>query len=201
MGVGVAAYALGSYDLAAQRFCEASDVDPSDDKPYLFLGKLQSVGSGLVPGVVERLERFERLHPGNAWAAYYHALALWKRREGRPEAAAEVERLLKKAIVQDSKLAVGYLQLGILYAELKDWPKALAALQQCVRVDPELEEGHFRLATAYRMAGEPDKAKVELEIYQHIVKKNDTKTESDRHEIAQFVYSARTQDGAAGDRK
>jgi len=45
MGVGVAAYALGAYDLAAQRLCEASDVDPSDEKPYLFLGKLQAVGS------------------------------------------------------------------------------------------------------------------------------------------------------------
>jgi len=138
MGLGVAAYALGSYELAAQRLCEASDVDPSDEKPYLFLGKLEAVGSGLVPGVVERLERFERLQPGNSWAPYYHALALWKRREGHPEAAAQVERLFKKAVGQDSKLAVAYLQLGILYAEGKDWPKAIAALQSSVKADPGL---------------------------------------------------------------
>jgi tetratricopeptide (TPR) repeat protein len=195
MGLGVAAYALGSYDLAAQRLCEASDVDPSDQKPYLFLGKLQAVGSGLVPGVVERLERFERLQPGNAWAAYYHALAVWKRREGHPEAAAEVERLLLKSVGQDPKLAVGYLQLGILYAEDKYWPKAIRVLQSSVKADSELEEGHFRLANAYRMNGEAEKAKAELEIYQRIAKKNNGQVEHDRHEIAQFVYSSRSGDG------
>jgi tetratricopeptide (TPR) repeat protein len=194
MGLGVSAYALGSYDLAAQRLCDASDVNPSDEKPYLFLGKLQAVGSGLVPGVVERLERFERLEPGNAWATYYHALALWKRREGHPEAVAQVERLLKKAVGQDPKLAVGYLQLGILYAEEKDWPKAITALQSSVTADPELEEAHFRLATAYRMTGEVGKSKVELEVYERITKKSNGQTEHDRHEIAQFVYSSRSTD-------
>jgi tetratricopeptide (TPR) repeat protein len=189
----VAAYALGSYDLAAQRLCEASDVDPSDEKPYLFLGKLQVVvGSGLIPGVVERLERFERLRPENATATYYHALALWKRREGHPEAATEVERLLQKAVVQDPKLAVAYLQLGILYAEQKDWPDAIGALQSSVKADPELEEGHFRLATAYRMHGESGKAQVELEIYRRIAKQNNDHAEHDRREVAQFVYSSRS---------
>ena len=192
MGVGVAAYALGSYDLAAQRLCEASDLDPSDEKPYLFLGKLQAVGSGLVPGVVERFERFERLRPENATATYYHALALWRRREGHPEAAAQVEQLLLKTVDQDPRLAVGNLQLGILYADRKDWPKAIGALQRSVNADPELEEGHFRLANAYRMAGETGKAKVELEIYQRIAKKNNGQVEHDRNEIAQFVYSSRS---------
>ena len=194
MGLGVAAYALGSYELAAQRLCEASDVDPSDEKPYLFLGKLEAVGSGLVPGVVERLERFERLQPGNSWAPYYHALALWKRREGHPEVAVQVERLLRKALGQDPKLAVGYLQLGILYADEKDWPKAVGALKSSVNADPEMEEGHFRLANAYRMSGLADKAKVELEAYEHIAKKNNGKAELDRHEIGQFVYSSRARD-------
>jgi tetratricopeptide (TPR) repeat protein len=194
MGLGVAAYALGSYDLAAQRLCEASDVNPLDEDPYLFLGKLQAAGSGLVPGVVERLERFERLQPGNAWATYYHALALWKRREGHPEVVAQVEGLFKKAVGQDPQLAVGYLQLGILYAEGKDWPKAIAALLSSVKADPELEEGHFRLANAYRMSGQAGKAKVELEAYERIVKKNNGQVEHDRHEIAQFVYSSRSRD-------
>jgi len=194
MGLGVAAYALGSYDLAAQRLCEASDVDPSDEKPYLFLGKLEGVGSELAPGVVERLERFERLQPANAWADYYLALALWKGREGHPEGAAQVERLLKKAVGQDSKLAVAYLQLGILYGEEKDWPKAIAALQSSVKADPGLEEGHFRLANAYRMSGQEVKAKAELEVYKRIAKKNNGQVEHDRHEVAQFVYSSRSRD-------
>lgn len=191
MGLGVAAYALGSYDLAAQRFCEASDVDPSDEKPYLFLGKLQAVNSGLVPGVVERLERFERFHPDSADAAYYHALALWKRREGDPDASKEVEALLRKAVEEDPKRADGYLQLGIVYAEQKNWLAAIAGLRNCIKVDPNSEEGHFRLASAYRMLGEADKAKLELEVYERISKKNDSEAERARREITQFVYQSK----------
>jgi tetratricopeptide (TPR) repeat protein len=209
MGLGVAAYALGSYELAAQRFCEASDVDPSDPNPYLFLGKLQAVGSGLLPGVVERLERFERVRPGNAWATYYHAVAVWKRREASGSAiqsseiqssAAQVEELLRKAVANDPKLAVGYLQLGIVYSEEKDWPKAIAALENAVKIDPDLEEGHFRLAKAYRMAGQTDKAKVELQVYQRIAKQHDNQAEHSRREVAQFVYSSRSAKSAADKR-
>jgi tetratricopeptide (TPR) repeat protein len=155
----------------------------------------------MVPGVVERLERFERLQPQNAWATYYLALALWKRREARPEAAAQVERLLDRAVALDPRLALGYLELGILYAERKEWPMAVGALQSSVQADPELEEGHFRLANAYRMSGEAEKAKVELEIYQRIAKKNEGQVEHDRREIAQFVYSSRVAEEPTGSKK
>lgn len=191
MGLGVAAYALGSYDLAAQRFCEASDMNPSDPTPYIFLGKLQTVNSGLVPGVVERLERFQHARPEDPNAAYYHALALWKRREGNPRAPEQVEALLREAVEKDPKLALAYLQLGILYAEQKKWPQAVAALQGCIKADLDSEEGHFRLASAYRMQGEADKAKAELELYERISKKNDDNAERERREISQFVYSSK----------
>ncbi len=40
VGLGVSWYARGSYDQAAQRLCEASDLNPDDPNPYLFLGKM-----------------------------------------------------------------------------------------------------------------------------------------------------------------
>ena len=197
VGSGVAAYSLGSYQLAAQKLCEASDLDPLDANPYLFLGKLPALDSGMVPGVVERLGRFARLQPGNAWASYYYALGLWKRREAFAEDAGRVEGLLEKAIRLDPKLAVGYLQLGIVYAERKDLPRAIGAFQRALTADAELEEAHYRLGQAYRMHGEEDKSKVELEIYERISKKNNGKTERDRHEIVQFVYELRSRDAGA----
>src|SRR5271155_3512664 len=42
-GLGASWYALGSYDQATQRLCEASDLNPDDPAPYLFLGKMQAV--------------------------------------------------------------------------------------------------------------------------------------------------------------
>jgi len=194
MGLGVAAYALGSYDLAAQQFCEASDLGPADPKPYVFLGKLQGIDTARTPGVMERLARFTRLEPKDAQANYYYALGLLKRRESPTGDAARAEALLKKAVQLDPRLALGYLQLGILYADRKDLKRAIEAFQQALKADPELEEAHFRLATAYRLAGESDKAKAELEVYERISRKTKGQIEQSRHEILQFVYSSRPHD-------
>ena len=48
VALGVAWYSNGSYDQAAQRLCEASDLNPGDPKAYLFLGKIQSVETNAI---------------------------------------------------------------------------------------------------------------------------------------------------------
>jgi hypothetical protein len=66
-------------------------MNPSDPKPYMFHGKVQSVEITQSEGFADRLRRFARLQPDNAWANYYYAVSLWKRRtsilisEGFPE--------------------------------------------------------------------------------------------------------------------
>ena len=82
VGLGVAWYSNGSYDQAAQRLCEASDLNPGDPKAYLFLGKIQSVEATQSECSTERLARFVKLQPANALANYYYAVNLWKRRQG-----------------------------------------------------------------------------------------------------------------------
>jgi tetratricopeptide (TPR) repeat protein len=71
VALGVAWYSNGSYDQAAQRLCEASDLNPGDPKAYLFLGKIQSVETMQSECSTERLARFMRLQPENALAYYY----------------------------------------------------------------------------------------------------------------------------------
>ncbi|MGD0568025.1 MAG: carboxypeptidase regulatory-like domain-containing protein [Candidatus Sulfotelmatobacter sp.] len=193
IGLGASWYALGSYDKAAERLCQASDLNPDDLTPYLFMGKMQAVEATESDGVVERLARFVRLHPQNALANYYYAVGLWKRRKS-PEDAAEVDQvkaLLQKAVHLDPKLGPGFLQLGILYSEQKNLPGAVAAYQQAIRVTPELEEAHYRLAQAYRQTGETSKAQAELQVYARISKEKADETERERHELRQFVYQLR----------
>ncbi|MGH9546720.1 MAG: tetratricopeptide repeat protein, partial [Terriglobales bacterium] len=100
IGLGVAWYSGGSYDQAAQRLCEASDLNPGDPKPYLFLGKIQSVETVQSECSTERLRRFVKLQPANAEAHYYYAVNLWKRRKGPDdtERLAQVETLLKQSV-------------------------------------------------------------------------------------------------------
>src|ERR1700733_13845466 len=113
LGLAVALYSRGSYDQAARQFFEAADFNPNDPAPYLFLGKISSGEITDSQGFAERLERFARLQPENAWANYYYAASLWKLRDPKDAAIPDkVESLLKKAVRLDPHLGAAFLQLG-----------------------------------------------------------------------------------------
>ncbi len=194
-GRGAAWFARGSYDQAVQQICAASDLNPDDPIPYLFLGKMQSAETTTSADVMERLHRFVALQPENADANYYYAVSLWKLRKGRDDtaSAAQVEAFLTKAIHLDPKYAAAYLQLGILHDEQKDYSRAIADYQQAIQADPQIEEAHFRLARAYRQIGDAERAEAELRTYDQIAKESAQEEERQRHEIRQFVYTLRDQ--------
>jgi len=148
--------------------------------------------------LVERLRRFVTLQPENAMANYYYAVSLWKGRKGPEdgETLAQVQSLLEKAVHLDPGLGPGYLQLGILYSERRDFSEAISAYQQTIGVNPSLEEAHYRLAQAYRQTGQKLKAQEEFEVYDQISKRKAADAERERHEIRQFVYTLRDRPSA-----
>jgi tetratricopeptide (TPR) repeat protein len=195
-GLGVAWYARGVYDQAARSLCEASDLNPDDPNPYLFLGKMQTVDSMQSDCVVERLGRFLRLQPENAMANYYYGLSL-SRQEGDVDKLAQAESLLEKAVRLDPKLAAAYLQLGVLYSQQGGTSKAISAYQEAIQVDGQSAEAHYRLGQIYSRAGEKLKAQAELQIYEQLSKKTAEESERERKEIQQFVYTLKQQNSAA----
>jgi tetratricopeptide (TPR) repeat protein len=195
IGLGAAWFARGSYDEAVQRVCEASDINPIDSAPYLFLGKMQAAQSEASEKSVEKLHRFVTQQPDNAEANYYYAVGLWKLRQ-KPQGgvgAAQVESLLRNAIRLDPKFAAAYLQLGILHSEQRDNPRAISDYQQAIQAAPQMGQAHYRLGQAYRQIGDAAKAEAELQIYDRIEKESAERAERERHEIRQFVYTLRDQ--------
>jgi tetratricopeptide (TPR) repeat protein len=193
-GLGAAWYSLGSYDQAAQRFCEASDLNPDDPNPYLFMGKLQAAEIVESPAIVDRLARFARIEPQNALANYYYAVALWKRRRNSPEDPGDLDQirsLLETAVHLDPKLGLAYLQLGIVYAEQGYLAKAVSAYQHAIEASPPLEQAHLRLAQAYHRTGEASKARAEMQQYEQISTEKTHEVERQRHDLQQFVYRMR----------
>jgi tetratricopeptide (TPR) repeat protein len=189
-GLGASWYARGSYENAALRLCEASDLGPNDPNPYLLMGKMQAAETTQSEAIVERLGRFVRLQPQNALANYYYAVSLWKRRKSPDDISdlAQIKLLLEKAVQLDPKLGPGYLQLGILYAEQRDFPRAIAAYRQAIAATPQLEEAHYRLAQLYRQTGETANAQAELQLYTQISKEQAMEAERQRHQVQQFVF-------------
>jgi tetratricopeptide (TPR) repeat protein len=188
--LGASLYVLGSPEKAAQRLCEASDLNPRDPDPYLFMGKMQAT-EAIPPGeIAERLERFAKLHPENALANYYYAVSLWKARNSAGDQGdlGQIELLLTKAAQLDPKLGDAYLQMGMVYAEEKDMAKAIASYQQAITATPDLAVAHYHLAQAYRQQGESVKAQAEMELYEKISKANADEVETERRQTQQFVY-------------
>lgn len=194
LGLAVALYSRGSYDQATQRLFEACDLNPSDPAPYHFLGEISGGAVTDPVGVAERLEQFARLHPENARANYYYAASLWRHRKDPEDAAlgAKVQALLEKAVRLDSHLGAAFLQLGVVFADQGNFPRAVAAYERAIEANPSMEEAHYRLAQAYRKVGEMAKAQKEIELYQQISRESAQAQERERSEIQQFVFELRS---------
>ncbi len=192
IGLGAAAYANGSYEDAVRHICDASDLNPGDPAPSLFLGRMQRAENKPSEQVLDNLHRFVTLHPESAEANYYYAVALWKaRKDPKEKPGPEFEPLLTKAVSLDPKFAAAYVQLGIFHAEAGNYVDAASNYQQALKLDPGIEEAHYRLAQAYRQLAKPDLAREELRVYDQCVKESAKRIEQERHEIRQFVYTLR----------
>jgi tetratricopeptide (TPR) repeat protein len=187
LGLAVALYANGAYDQAAQRFFEASDLNPWEPGPYLFLAKVETSAITESDGYLERMRRFAELEPANARANVYYAASLWKQRGDGKQA----EALLKKALQLDSGLADAHLQLGVIYFARQDFPQAIAAFEKAIAIDPKMEEAHYRLAQTYARTGENEKAQKEFEIHDQLAKESAERVERERRQVQQFVIELR----------
>jgi len=188
-GLGAALYASGAYADAARHVCEASDLQPADPTPYLFLGKMEKAAPDPLPCVVEKLARFTHDQPANALGNYYYAVALWKQSRGPENSPAlqQAEALLQIAVTADPKLDEAYVQLGILYAAQGNPSQAIRAYKKAIEANPESSEAHYRLALAYKRMGEDLKSEQQMQLYRQAAKTEAAAIEQQRREIRQFL--------------
>ena len=194
VGLGATAYAQDLNDPAARWLLEASSIDPSDPRPYEFLGKVQEVAKSEPSEWVAAFERFAALQPENAQAHYYYAVALAKQRRGQADFAAR-DAQLNRAIALDPKYGDAYLELGLLQAEKREYALAVALLQKAVEFTPLPDQAHLRLAQVYREMGETEKAKKESELYEETSVKRNEQLERDRKALGQFVFTMQDDGG------
>ncbi len=188
-GLGAALYANGVYEAAAQRVCEASDLNPADPNPYLFLGKMEQFAPQVLPCVEEKLARFAHDQPDSALANYYYALALNRPKASskKDDRARQAQALLEKAVQLDPNLGEAYVQLGIVEAERGNPAAAVAWYRRAIAANADLSEAHFRLAQSYKRAGENENAEREFQIFERLRKSEAAVVEQQRREVRQFV--------------
>jgi Flp pilus assembly protein TadD len=194
-GLGVALYSNGSWDEAAHRLCQASDLEPADAAPYLFLGKIEKATPAPLPCSEQKLARFAQDQPGNALANYYYAISLWKRAKGseNPAVFKQTEELLQKAVAIDPRLEDAHLQLGILHFTRGDFEQAIRDCKKAMEVNPHLGEAHRQLGLIYQRTNERTKAQQEFDVYEQIEKIDAAEIERQRKELRQFLIILKDQ--------
>jgi tetratricopeptide (TPR) repeat protein len=186
--LGAALFAGALYDDAAARLCAASDLDPDDADPYLFMGRIAVAVSSPMPCVAQRLKRFSERQPGNPLASYYYAMAMWKQ-NGQPldkTSVAPVETLLHRAVDLDNKCGVAWLQLGVLSYSRGEYQASIDFFRRATVADPQLSDAHYRLGMAYDRVGERDRARAELDLHEKIQREQQEEVERQRRAIKQF---------------
>jgi tetratricopeptide (TPR) repeat protein len=191
VGLSVATYDQGAMEKGKKLLLEACDLNPADPTPYLFLGTILQTEKIEPPGWAERFKRFAELHPENALAHYYYAVALSKY-ETAPKSSTTIESELKRAVEIDPQLGDAYTQLGILCVQREDYSGAISFFQKAIQTMPLADEAHFRLAQVYRQRGETEKASKEIELFKQISEQRKKEAERERHKIQQFVYTLRS---------
>ena len=187
--MGAALFAGGRYDEAAQRLCDASDLNPADSAPYIFLARIDEVAPAPLACVEPKLHRFLDLQPDNARANFYYAMAVWKRQKASddPRDLQRVEGLLTKATTVDPNYGEAWLQFGILYFIERNYEKAIGFYTKAIEADPQLSEAHYRLGLAYERTAEPAKAKQQFHLHDQIEKQQAAAVERQRSELKQFL--------------
>jgi tetratricopeptide (TPR) repeat protein len=187
--LGTALFAGALYDRAADSLCRASDLNPADPEPYVFMGRIEMAAPKPLPCIAPRLARFVQQQPENSLANYLYAMAIWKQQQEPMEHGAllHVETLLSKAVAIDPKYGDAYLQLGILSYSQHNVEKAIDFYTKAIAVDPQLGEAHYRLGVAYDRAGSPEKAKLEFQLHDEMEKQQAAAVERQRREVKQFL--------------
>lgn len=198
--LGAALFAGALYDEAAQRLCEASDLNPADPEPYLFMGKIEISAPNPLACVDQKLARFVELHPEDPLANYYYAMTIWKQK-GQPidEATLQrVEELLTKAVTIDPQCGEAYLQLGVLESTRQDYAKAIGYYTKAIQANPQLSNAHYRLGVAYDRVGDKESAKKEFQLHDEIEKQQAALVDKQRREVKQFlvVVNGKTTDSS-----
>jgi Tfp pilus assembly protein PilF len=190
--LGTALFAGARYDEAALRLCDASDLNPAQIEPYIFMGKIEMAAPNPLPCIERKLARFAELQPDNSLANYLYAMAMLKRQEQSPDEKimAQAEVLLTKAVIIDPKCADAYLQLGILSSSRRNFEAAIGFYTKAIEANPESAEAHYRLGAAYDRIGQPEKANLEFQLHDKIKRREADEIERQRREVKQFLVVA-----------
>jgi tetratricopeptide (TPR) repeat protein len=163
IGDGAVQILMGHTAAGVQAFLQASDLSPSDSRPYALLASVSGIAKEESELVRVCFKGYVEREPRNAYANYFYGVSL-SQEDGAARNLAE--SYLKRAIELDPGLAKAHLALANLESAAKKYDDAVREYEAAVRLEPGLSEAHYRLALAYKRAGRAEPSAREMQIFQ-----------------------------------
>lgn len=166
MLLGQALDALGRYTQAIEEFQKAAAAAPNAPNVHFVLGYLYWKQRRFDEAGKE-FQKELAANPGNAEARAY--LGDIRYRRGDLSAG---HQLLAKAFAEGAHIRLVYLDLGIIDTRLEKYHAAIDELREAVALDPTQTDAHYRLALAYKGAGNAAAADRELQTIKEMEEEN-----------------------------
>jgi tetratricopeptide (TPR) repeat protein len=164
LALGVSRYGQRRFEDAIAAFLRTIQLDPSIDKPYLFLGRVLDQAGPRLGSIIAVYRRLEAQNPKNPEAKLLLAKALTAAGAG----GREPEELLHHSIALNQTDWESHYELGLIFEKNHDYKQAVAELSRAAALSPKQPLPHYHLARDYDRLGDPDRAKSERDIHQRL---------------------------------
>lgn len=155
LGLAYAVWAQGQDEQAAEELCAAAKLDPSDPRIFEMLGDTEQIPPSLQSEITGRLSGLVRLYPQNGKLLFYYAMSLSGVWSGQDLSHLDlVIPMLERAIALDPKLAGPHDYLAQRAEQKGQNAEALDHYRQAAALSPGDERIAYRLAFAYKKAGD-----------------------------------------------
>jgi Flp pilus assembly protein TadD len=158
LAYGVAAYGQRKFHDSIAAFLHVSELDPSIQQPYVFMGRILENADDLLPAVLSRYAAWTAAEPRNYLAWFLHAKALDASSGDQTTSMSE----LRRSIEINPNFWESHLELGIVLMQRRQWQEAAMELSRAIALDAKQPVPHFQLARAYKQLGKKDEAQAEL---------------------------------------
>jgi predicted Zn-dependent protease len=186
LGLAIAYYGNENYDLAIQSLVKLLAVEPNNSMYAELLGRACVAPNEGVNAACDTLTQFAQLHSQDAAVAAYAATNLLHKPSGQQDLDT-AGKLLQTALAAEPQMPQTQFEMGVLLQTESKWKESIAPLETAIRLKPDYAVAHYRLARAYSRLGHADKAKREIDLYQHYNEKNEADLDARMKEITTLV--------------
>jgi tetratricopeptide (TPR) repeat protein len=168
LALGMVEHFAGTDEQAGRILLHAAELAPQPEIALSYLGEIQ-VEQAAAPSekAVSELCSYADKNPHHGKMQYYCGAALFRRdyTAGKKNDTEEIVHRLRTATTLLPSDAAAQCQLGRAFRWLERWQDAQGAFEQCVRLNPNSDDGHYRLAQIYQRQGDRQRSEQQMELY------------------------------------